>query len=299
MEALIQYAAEAGFSALKDAALCDYTSFKIGGPADLLLLPQTPEHCANILRISQSEGVPLTLLGNGSNVLAPDEGLRGAVLCTAALRGIRLAGNNTVLCAAGEKLATLCSFALENSLAGLAFAYGIPGSAGGAAFMNAGAYGGEMRDVLHAVKYLTPDGTLAQLEGDALDLGYRHSAFSENGGLILALELTLQPGDKKEIRAAMDDFLTRRKTKQPLEYPSAGSVFKRPEGDYAGRLIQEAGLRGFNIGGAQVSEKHAGFIVNTGGATCADVLALVEYIQETVQLVSGVLLETEIITIKN
>ncbi|MBQ6626623.1 MAG: UDP-N-acetylmuramate dehydrogenase, partial [Ruminococcus sp.] len=190
------------------------------------------------------------------------------------------------------------TFAQTNSLAGLEFAYGIPGSVGGAVYMNAGAYGGEMKDVVTSVTHLTQDGDIVTLPLDELDFSYRHSVYKENNSIILSATIELKPGDKDEIKALMDDILNRRKTKQPLEYPSAGSVFKRPEGNFAGTLIEQCGLKGKTIGGAQVSEKHAGFIINVGGATCDDVLNLVKFVQETVQRETGYFLEREIIHIK-
>jgi len=293
MREFLEYAESEGFSALRSAPLLGYTSFKIGGPAEVLAFPRNAEQFAGAMRICRESGIPTFILGNGSNLLVSDRGFSGIVLSTSGLRGLRLEGNR-IFCGAGEKLKALCVFALEHSLSGLEFAYGIPGSAGGAAFMNAGAYGGEMKDVLRACRYLTADGKIAELRGEELGLGYRRSAFADNGGVILELELELTPGEPSEIRAKMDAFLSRRRDKQPLEYPSAGSVFKRPAGDYAGRLVELCGLRGYTIGGAQVSEKHCGFIVNRGGASCADVLALVEHIRKTVLERTGTELEAEI-----
>jgi len=290
---LLNYAEKVDFTALQSVALRDYTSFKIGGPADVLMVPKNVQQLADCISICRDEDIAFFILGNGSNLLVPDDGFHGAVISTAGLLGLRRDGNK-IFCGAGEKLKSLCMFALEHSLGGLEFAYGIPGTAGGAAFMNAGAYGGEMKDVLRVCRYLTAFGEIAELRGDELELEYRHSIFADNGGVILELELELQPGDKAEIRAKMDDFLFRRRDKQPLEYPSAGSVFKRPPGDYAGRLVDVCGLRGYSIGGAQVSEKHSGFIVNRGGATCSDVLELVEHIRKIVLEQMGVELEAEI-----
>ncbi|MDR1409955.1 MAG: UDP-N-acetylmuramate dehydrogenase [Oscillospiraceae bacterium] len=293
MQEFMNYAENAGFSALCSFPLKGYTSFKIGGPADVLAFPKTAEQFAGVLQLCRRADIPTFILGNGSNLLVPDDGFRGAVLSTAELRGLRL-DSGRIFCGAGEKLKALCMFALEHSLSGLEFAYGIPGSAGGAAFMNAGAYGGEMKDILRVCRCLTAEGEFAELCGETLGLAYRHSAFAENGGVILELELELQTGEPLGIRAKMDDFLSRRREKQPLEFPSAGSIFKRPPGDYAGRLIEACGLRGHAIGGAQVSEKHCGFIVNKSGATCADVLELVAHIRQTVLAQTGVELEPEI-----
>ncbi|MDR1806243.1 MAG: UDP-N-acetylmuramate dehydrogenase [Clostridium sp.] len=292
-ENIIKAAGAAGLELRQGARLSEYTSFKIGGPAELMLFPKSEGELRLALSLCRESGMPVFFLGNGSNLLAPDEGYRGAVIATAGLLGMRREGER-LWCAAGERLKALCEFAAESSLTGLEFAYGIPGSAGGAAFMNAGAYGGEMKDVLTACSYITRDGEPGELRGEELELGYRHSAFAENGGFIVELELKLTVGDKAEIRERMNDFMRRRRDKQPLEYPSAGSVFKRPQGDFAGRLIDVCGLRGFAIGGAQVSEKHCGFIVNRGGATCAEVLALVEHIRKTVLEREGVELEPEV-----
>ena len=199
-----------------------------------------------------------------------------------------------ITCGAGVSMNRLCRFALEKGLTGLEFAFGIPGSAGGAAFMNAGAYGGEMKDVLAGCTHLTQSGERGRLVGEELALGYRRSAYRENGFLITSLLLRLAPGDKTEIQARMEDLIARRKAKQPLEYPSAGSTFKRPEGYFAGALIESCGLKGASVGGAQVSEKHAGFVINHGGATSADILALIRLIQNTVYAKKGVRLEPEV-----
>ena len=277
------------------APMAAYTTFKIGGPADLLVSVGDEAGLQKAFALCRAAEVPVLLLGNGSNLLVSDAGVRGAVLRLAgAFREIRLSGETGLVCGAGASLSAVCVFAREHALSGLEFAYGIPGTAGGAAFMNAGAYGGEMKDVLSQCRHLLPDGTAGALSGEALGLSYRHSAYAENGAAILSLELSLQAGDRAEISAKMDDFMGRRRQKQPLEFPSAGSVFKRPEGHFAGALIEKCGLKGKRIGGAQVSEKHAGFIVNCGGATCADVQALIALIQETVLRECGVALECEV-----
>jgi len=194
----------------------------------------------------------------------------------------------------GASLAQLCTFALENSLSGLEFAYGIPGTVGGAVFMNAGAYGGEMKDVLLNSEYVSTDGTSGELDNEAMELSYRHSAYENSNLVITAASVRLAPADRNEIKSTMNDILARRKEKQPLEYPSAGSTFKRPEGNFAGALIEQCGLKGVSVGGAQVSEKHAGFIINRGGATAADILSLIKHVQARVKAQTGVSLETEI-----
>ena len=234
-------------------------------------------------------------IGNGSNLLINDNGFYGIVFkLDGDFKQISIVDENTIKCGTGTTLAKLCKFALDHNLSGLEFAWGIPGSVGGAAFMNAGAYGGEMKDVLEASAYIAPDGTLGTFTAEEMNLSYRHSVYSENNYIITSITVKLKPDSYEAIRGRMDDFMGRRKDKQPLEYPSAGSVFKRPEGYYAGGLIEECGLKGCQIGGAQVSEKHAGFIINKGGAACEDVCGLIKHIQDTVFEKKGVLLECEI-----
>ena len=235
------------------------------------------------------------ILGNGSNLLVSDNGIEGAVITLDGdFKEITVDGD-IITSGSGAKLSRLCSVALENSLTGLEFAYGIPGSVGGAMYMNAGAYGGEMKDVALSVTALTPDGEIREVPAEELALGYRTSIFKTNGDIILFAKYKLAQGDPAAIKEKMDDVMNRRKTKQPLEYPSAGSVFKRPEGAFAGTLIEQCGLKGKTVGGAQVSEKHAGFIINIGGATCDDVMGLVKLVQDTVKAETGYFLEREII----
>lgn len=234
------------------------------------------------------------VLGKGSNLLVSDRGIKGAVIYTGKQCGISLTDENTVRAQSGASLAQLCTFALENSLSGLEFAYGIPGTVGGAVFMNAGAYGGEMKDVLLNSEYVSTDGTSGELDNEAMELSYRHSAYENSNLVITAASVRLAPADRNEIKSTMNDILARRKEKQPLEYPSAGSTFKRPEGNFAGALIEQCGLKGVSVGGAQVSEKHAGFIINRGGATAADILSLIKHVQARVKAQTGVSLETEI-----
>jgi UDP-N-acetylmuramate dehydrogenase len=241
---------------------------------------------------------PFVVLGNGSNVLVRDKGFPGAIVSTLGnFKKLELSGKAEISCGAGISIAELCEFAAENALTGLEFAYGIPGSAGGAVYMNAGAYGGEMRDVVRGVKYLDEDVRFQEISGAALDFSYRRSAFTGRNRVITEVRFSsdkIKKGDPLEIRAKMDDLMARRKSKQPLEFPSAGSAFKRPEGAYASALIDRCGLKGLRVGGAQVSEKHAGFIINAGGATCADVQNLIKLIQETVKNKTGFDLECEI-----
>ena len=278
-----------------DERMSAHTTFKIGGAADRYIEICTSSALQTVLRALHRAEIPYFVLGNGSNLLVPDEGLRGAVLAlTGEFKQLRLLSDGRLLCGSGASLAAVCAFARSNALTGLEFAWGIPGSLGGALYMNAGAYGGEIQQVTSRVFYLEEDGTPGVLSGDALRFGYRTSAFTDTRRIITQAELQLQNGVETEITAKMDDFMQRRKAKQPVELPSAGSVFKRPEGHFAGALIEQCGLKGCAVGGACVSEKHAGFIVNRGGATCADVERLIAHIQDTVLKETGVRLEPEI-----
>ena len=286
---------EIGCEVLENEPMKRHTSFKIGGEADLLVTVNTKEQLAQALGYIRETDIPLMFMGNGTNMLVSDKGIRGIVL---KLGGefceISLEDENTIRCGAGALLVTVCRFALENSLTGLEFAYGIPGSVGGAAFMNAGAYGGETKDVAVSCECITKDGEYITVENEDCDFAYRHSRFSDSGELVTEVTFRLEKGDAEKIREQMDDIMGRRKDKQPIELPSAGSVFKRPVGYFAGGLIQECGLKGHTVGGAQVSMKHAGFIVNIGDATCNDVLELIAYIQKTVLDEKGVQLECEV-----
>ncbi len=277
------------------SSMKEHTTFKIGGPADYYILVHSVNELTETISLCDEYDIDYMLVGNGSNLLVCDEGLRKAV--------IRLGGDfktfsvsgNTVTCGAGATLARLCTFALSNSLSGLEFAFGIPGTVGGAVFMNAGAYGGEMKDVLLTVTHLTPSGVVETVLADTLQLSYRSSIYKYNNCIILSAEFRLSPDKEEDIKARMDDFMNRRVTKQPLDYPSAGSVFKRPEGAFAGALIEQCGLKGESVGGAQVSTKHSGFIINTGDATCADVMNLIKKVQDVVKKETGYTLEREII----
>ena len=272
-----------------------HTTFKIGGAADILITVRTIDELQTAVNACKASNIPVMILGNGSNLLVSDNGIEGAVITLDGdFKEITVEGD-TITSGAGAKLSRLCSVALENSLTGLEFAYGIPGSVGGAMYMNAGAYGGEMKDVALSVTALTPDGEIHEVPAEDLQLGYRTSVFKTNGDIILFSKYKLEQGDQAAIKAKMDDVMDRRKTKQPLEFPSAGSVFKRPEGAFAGTLIEQCGLKGKTVGGAQVSEKHAGFIINIGGATCDDVMGLVKLVQDTVKAETGYFLEREII----
>lgn len=285
-----------GCEALKDEPMNKHTSFKIGGTADTYIKVDTLSKLSAILKECKESDIKYTLLGNGSNVLVSDDGIRGVVIRLAGdFRQITLVDETTIFCGAGATLAYLCKFALNCGLTGLEFAWGIPGSVGGAVFMNAGAYDGEMKNVVHSVSHISPDGKIGRLEKDELEFGYRTSAYRKNDMIITGVTLKLEKGNVDDIRNKMDDFMNRRTSKQPLEFPSAGSVFKRPEGNFAGALIQQCGLKGKSVGGAQVSEKHAGFIINKSNATANDVKNLVKEIQTTVAEQTGYNLECELI----
>ena len=285
-----------GCEALKDEPMNKHTSFKIGGTADTYIKVDTLSKLSAILKECKESDIKYTLLGNGSNVLVSDDGIRGVVIRLAGdFRQITLVDETTIFCGAGATLAYLCKFALNCGLTGLEFAWGIPGSVGGAVFMNAGAYDGEMKNVVHSVSHISPDGKIGRLEKDELEFGYRTSAYRKNDMILTGVTLKLEKGNVDDIRNKMDDFMNRRTSKQPLEFPSAGSVFKRPEGNFAGALIQQCGLKGKSVGGAQVSEKHAGFIINKSNATANDVKNLVKEIQITVAEQTGYNLECELI----
>ena len=271
-----------------------HTTFNIGGPADYLLFPSDMEQVAKIFVLLRDFDIPHTVLGNGSNVLVLDKGIRGAVIKFHAPMSYKQCDGNKIVAGAGAYLKHVSQFAAENGLAGLEFACGIPGSLGGAVFMNAGAYGGEMKNVVTRVKTVAHNGNIITYEKDELDFGYRHSVFQHNGQAICEITMELAPGDREEIQAKMADFTQRRESKQPLEMPSAGSTFKRPQGYFAGTLIDETGLKGLQVGGAQISTKHAGFVVNSGNATAADVLSLIKEVQDRVYAKNGVRLFPEV-----
>jgi UDP-N-acetylmuramate dehydrogenase len=278
-----------------DAPMADYTSFRIGGPADILLEPANREQLAEILTYCGEHSVPREVIGKGSDLLVSDEGIRGAVIHMGNLfAGLRMADESVIYADAGVSLASLCNFAKEHSFTGLEFAYGIPGSVGGGVYMNAGAYGGEMKDVLIAAEHLNADGSAGSFESQELMMSYRRSAYTDSGRIITGAYFRLQKGDPAEIGARMEELIRRRFDRQPMDLPSAGSTFKRPEGAFAAELIDRCGLKGFRIGGAEVSEKHAGFVVNRGGATCREVLELIDYVKKTVREQTGFLLEPEV-----
>lgn len=284
----------AGAELKPDVQLSELTTFKIGGACRALITLPDIAACQTIITYLRENKIPFTLIGRGSNLLAPDQGYEGVVLkLGGALASEITAENGAVTCGAGVSLKNLCLFALEHALTGLEFAFGIPGSVGGAVFMNAGAYDGEFSQILESVTVLDENGALLTLSASELNLGYRHSVFMEHPWIILQATVRLTSGDPEAIRAKMQDLLGRRKSKQPLEFPSAGSTFKRPAGSFASKLIDECGLKGYSVGGAQVSEKHAGFVINRGGATFADVMAVCQHVQEVVKAQTGFVLELE------
>ncbi len=282
---------------LKNEPMSRHTSFHIGGNAQYFVLPDDEKALIGVIDFCKKSDIPITLIGKGSNLVVSDYGIDGVVICTLNMNSIAFSENGEIFASSGVSLAALCTFARDNSLSGLEFAYGIPGSVGGAMFMNAGAYGGEMKDVAVSALCLDENLNTLLIEGDDMCLAYRSSIFKKKGLFILGAYFKLKEDKKEEITARMNDYMGRRKSKQPLEYPSAGSVFKRPEGYFAGALIEKNGFKGFSVGGAQVSEKHAGFIINKGNATCSDVKNLVEIIREKVQKEDGVLLQPELIFI--
>ena len=292
---LMDTAVALGCRVTENAPMAQATTFRIGGPADLLI--DLPVDAAGpILTLCQEENIPYLFIGNGSNLLVGDKGIRGAVLRLMEEEPVLQPelGEGVLYAPAGMQLKKLCQFARDHSLSGLEFAFGIPGTVGGAVYMNAGAYGGEMADVVQLAHCITPEGATGFLPASELQFGYRHSALMEMGYIVTGVTLKLTPGDYDTIAATMKDLMGRRREKQPLEYPSAGSFFKRPEGYFAGKLIQDAGLKGFAVGDAQISEKHAGFVINRGNATAADMVELCRRVQEKIMETDGVLLEPEV-----
>lgn len=278
-----------------DEAMSKHTSFRVGGPAKRMAFPETAEQIVILTGFAQEEGISPLIVGNGTNLLVSDAGLDNVVINTSELLcKIEKTGETEISAQAGASLTQLALYAWHEGLTGLEFAHGIPGSLGGAIVMNAGAYGSEMKDVLTEVTALFPDG-VRTLSAKELELSYRCSVFSDRSdAIVLRAKVSLQKGDPEEIKAKMDELMARRKASQPLEFPSAGSTFKRPTGYYAGALIEGCGLKGARVGGAEVSQKHAGFVVNVGGATCSDVLSLIEKVQKTVYDAHGVLMEPEV-----
>ena len=282
---------------LRDVLLKDHTTFKTGGPAGAFVLVENSDELARVVAFFKDREIPFFVLGNGSNLLVSDSGFDGAVIKLSGSFNELSVSGNVITAGAGVLLSKVCLLAEESGLSGLEFAYGIPGTLGGAMVMNAGAYDGEMAYVVSEVTVLDGEGTVRTLSCEDMHFGYRDSIIKHSPMIVLSAKMTLEPGDRAEIHDKMADFLQRRKSKQPLEFPSAGSTFKRPVGYFAGKLIEDAGLKGKRIGGACVSEKHAGFIVNTGGATASDINMLMETVEEEVYQRFGVKLEPEVIKI--
>ena len=278
---------------LENETMSKHTTFRIGGNADVFVSPKVSQ-IAEIMKLAKEYDVPVTVIGNGSNLLVGDKGIRGLVLSFGKEAEEICLDGRCMTVSAGAMLSKVASEAAKHSLTGLDFAAGIPGTVGGAIVMNAGAYGGEIKDVLISTKVLTPEGEVLELANTELDLSYRHSCIPKKNYIVLEATLELTEGDEKTIRETMADFKNRRVEKQPLEYPSAGSTFKRPEGYFAGKLIEDAGLRGYTVGGAQVSEKHCGFVINKGDATAADMLQLMEDVKKIVYDKFQVELEPEV-----
>ena len=274
--------------------LCHHTTFKIGGPADLFIEPTTMAELSFVLRTIHEFQVPVTIIGCGSNILVKDGGIRGAVVSVRHMTQIMDCNDNVLCIGSGYMLKDASEFAWENGLTGLEFAIGIPGTLGGAVFMNAGAYDGEMSHVVTAVRAVDFQGNIKECDASHLDFGYRHSVFHDNHEVIGEVIMTLKPGDKNVIKARMDELTEKRESKQPLEFASAGSTFKRPPGYFAGTLIEQTGLKGLSVGDAQVSHKHAGFVINTGSASAKDVLDLIAEVQRRVYDQHGVHLEPEV-----
>lgn len=283
----------AGLTLLANEPLAKYTHTKTGGPADWLVFPETVAQVQAIVTYVHDHRIPLTVLGNASNLIVKDGGIAGLVMILTKMKHIEV-HDNIVTAQAGAAYIDTTIVARDHHLSGLEFAAGIPGSVGGAIFMNAGAYGGETKHVVKSATVLTPAGEIKTLSNQELDFGYRHSAVQDDNLVVLAADFQLTPGDFDQIKAEMDDLNARRAAKQPLELPSCGSVFKRPTGYFAGKLIHDAGLQGYTVGGAQVSTKHAGFIVNIGNGTATDYLAVIRHVQATVKAKFGVDLETEV-----
>lgn len=279
---------------LVDEPMSEHTTFEIGGPADFYVIPEDFDEVRDVIAACKDADVDYFVLGCGSDLLVSDEGYRGVIVAVAdGLVGVSVE-DDEICCQAGVGLREASEMACELGLSGLEFACGIPGSVGGACFMNAGAYGGCMADVLKEVRVLLPDGSVDDVPVADLGLGYRKSRIADEGWVVLSATFGLNPGDPQKIRATMDDLTHQREEKQPLELPSAGSTFKRPEGHFAGKLITDAGLKGYQSGGAAVSKKHAGFVVNVGGATASDVHAVIEHVQDEVERQFSVRLEPEV-----
>ena len=287
-------AVKTGCEILADEPLSRHTTVKVGGKADMMLRAKSSEDAAKLLVECRKIGLYAMVLGNGSNVLFSDDGFRGAVITAAADASEIKVEGDVIAASAGVQLSAVCRAALDAGLTGLEFAYGIPGTVGGAVYMNAGAYGGEIKDVVTRVTAVGADGNAVVFAADELGLGYRTSRFERSGEIVTSAEFKLEKGDPDAIKAKMDELMSKRKSRQPLEYPSFGSAFKRPEGTFAGLVIEESGLKGASVGGAQISPKHANFVINLGDATAKDIIDLIEMTQRTVLENTGYMLEPEV-----
>lgn len=298
IEKIIQKAEKYGCDVLHNENLKNHTTFKIGGPCKAFISINSSECLRELIQLAENFNYPYFVLGKGSNLLFDDRGYNGVIFHLGSdFSSIRLIGDTTIKAEAGCSLMNVCRFAYENGLGGLEFAFGIPGTVGGAVYMNAGAYGGEIKDVLVSVKAIN-NGNMSEISVDDMDLSYRHSVFQQNGFIVTEAVFKLIKREKSEIKSLMDDYLNRRKSKQPLEYPNGGSTFKRPTGQFAGKLIEDCGLRGFCVGNAEVSNKHCGFVINKGNATFKDVTELIKKVQETVKEKTGYFLECEVEIVK-
>lgn len=295
VEQLKEFIAQGGFDYIFDAPMKNYTTLKIGGCADILVQPRSAKELTILIAKAKALEIPVYFMGNGSNILVKDNGVRGMVVKFGANMAQTTIEGNKITAGAGISMARLASIAAENSLTGFEFASGIPGTLGGGIVMNAGAYKGEMKDVVIEATALCGDGSIRTLGKDELDFSYRHSCFTGSDMLVLEAKLQLQKGEKADIKARICELAQKRRTTQPLEYPSAGSAFKRPSNGYAAAMIDSCGLKGYTVGGAQVSEKHAGFVINKGGATAKDMLQLLAQVQKVVKEKFDTVLEPEII----
>lgn len=293
IDALRQISSDLEFNTAEN--MSRHTTFRTGGPASLFIRPASTEELRQVISLFKRAEVDYFVLGNGSNLLVSDRGYEGAIISIEKFTDIRLEDENRIFAQAGVMNSKVATFARDNSLTGFEFAAGIPGTIGGAVIMNAGAYGGEMKQVVKEVKALSSDGEIIRLDNKALNFGYRQSALKGKNFVVLSALIELENGDRDKISEYMQELAAKRREKQPLEFPSAGSTFKRPEGYFAGKLIEDANLRGYTVGGAQVSEKHCGFVVNKGGATSTDIYKLICDVREKVLETSGVTLEPEVI----
>lgn len=300
MNTIAETAKKYGCSFFYDEPLNKYNTFRIGGKCKLLVKINSAESCIAVRRACKERNVPYKVIGNGSNIIVDDDGFSGVIILIGNdFSDIRLLSDTEIYCQAGALLSSLCVFARDNSLSGAEFAYGIPGSVGGAVFMNAGAYGGEIKDIIDFCDIIDENDEIKRLSADELSLSYRHSSIMGTEKIILGASFIFKKGDINAIKASMDDFMQRRKSKQPLEYGSAGSTFKRPEGSYASLLIDQCGLKGYSVGGAQVSEKHAGFVINKCNASFNDVMTVIKDVKRIVEEKTGYKLECEPVIISD